>query len=172
MESLLLGLPVPPLFVATDRDGTWELVDGLQRISTLVHFVFADEQATKTISKTEPLRLEKLSKITAFEGLSYDDLPTPMQLAFNKRPLRVTALSDKSQLDVRFDLFERLNRGGILLTPQEVRACIYRGRFNNLLSDLAEDDAFKRLLKLQRGNQNDGTREEQVLKFFAYLDTA
>ncbi len=172
VESLLLGLPVPPLFVATDRDGTWELVDGLQRISTLVHFVFADEQATKTISKTEPLRLEKLSKITAFEGLSYDDLPTPMQLAFNKRPLRVTALSDKSQLDVRFDLFERLNRGGILLTPQEVRACIYRGRFNNLLSDLAEDDAFKRLLKLQRGNQNDGTREEQVLKFFAYLDNA
>ncbi len=172
VESLLLGLPVPPLFVATDQDGTWELVDGLQRVSTLVHFIFADGRATKTISKGGPLRLERLSKLTAFEGLVYDELPTPMQLAFNKRPLRVTALSDKSQLDVRFDLFERLNRGGILLTPQEVRACIYRGRFNNLLSELADEPNFKRLLKLQRGNQDDGTREEQVLKFFAYLNDA
>jgi len=172
VESLLLGLPVPPLFVATDRDGTWELVDGLQRVSTLVHFIFADERATKTILKVEPLRLERLSKLTDFEGLVFDELPTPMQLAFNKRPLRVTALSDKSQLDIRFDLFERLNRGGILLTPQEVRSCIYRGQFNNLLAELANEARFKRLLKLQRGNQDDGTREEQVLKFFAYLNAA
>jgi hypothetical protein len=172
VESLLLGLPVPPLFVATDKDGTWELVDGLQRVSTLVHFIFADGRASEAIAKEEPLRLEALTKLTAFEGLEYSQLPTPMQLAFNKRPLRVTALSDKSQLDVRFDLFERLNRGGILLTAQEVRACIYRGRLNNLLAELADDPAFKRLLKLQRGNQSDGTREEQVLKFFAYLNDA
>ncbi len=95
VESLLLGLPVPPLFVATDRDGTWELVDGLQRVSTLVHFISADSAATTQISKSAPLRLEGLTKLSAFEGLLYADLPTPMQLAFNKRPLRVTALSDK-----------------------------------------------------------------------------
>lgn len=170
IESLLLGLPVPPLFVATDKDGTWELVDGLQRVSTLVHFIFTYDEASNQIAKAEALKLEGLSKLTAFEGLRYTDLPAPMQLAFNKRPIRVTSLSDKSQLDVRFDLFERLNRGGIILTPQEVRACIYRGSLNELLAELAEDGDFKRLLKLQRGNQRDGTREEQVLKFFAYLD--
>ena len=172
VESVLLGLPVPPLFVATDKDGTWELVDGLQRVSTLVHFIYSDPDAAQGIKKENPLQLEGLTKLTAFEGMTFSDLPLPMQLAFNKRPLRVTALSDKSQLDVRFDLFERLNRGGILLTAQEVRACIFRGPFINLLDELANNATFKRLLKLQRGNQDDGTREEQVLKFFAYLERA
>ncbi len=172
VESVLLGLPVPPLFVATDKDGTWELVDGLQRVSTLVHFIYGDTDAAQRINKESPLELEGLTKLSAFEGLKFSDLPLPMQLAFNKRPLRVTALSDKSQLDVRFDLFERLNRGGILLTAQEVRACIFRGPFINLLDELANNATFKRLLKLQKGNQDDGTREEQVLKFFAYLERA
>jgi hypothetical protein len=171
VESVLLGLPVPPIFVATDKDGTWELVDGLQRVSTLVHFVFSHGAADQ-VAKPDPLALEGLTKLSTFEGLRYAELPTPMQLAFNKRPLRVTALSDKSQLDVRFDLFERLNRGGILLTAQEVRACIFRGSFNELLSELADNDTFRTLLKLQRGSQSDGTREEQVLKFFAYLENA
>lgn len=172
IESLLLGLPVPPLFVATNSDGTWELVDGLQRVSSLVHFIFDANAVAASLAKDDSLVLEGLTKLTSFEGLTYAELPAPMQLAFNKRPVRVTALSDKSQLDVRFDLFERLNRGGILLTPQEVRACIFRGELNNLLSELADDATFKKLLKLQRGNQHDGTREEQVLKFFAYLDDA
>jgi hypothetical protein len=71
---------------------------------------------------------------------------------------------------VRFELFERLNKGGVLLTPQEVRACIYRGPFSELLRDLASIPSFTRLVKLQRKKQDDGTREELVLKFFAYLE--
>jgi hypothetical protein len=84
--------------------------------------------------------------------------------------LRVTALSDKSDLDVRFDLFERLNTGGIALSPQEVRACVYKGKFREVLRDLASDQPFADLLKLQQKRKNDGTKEEQVLKFFAYLE--
>jgi hypothetical protein len=170
IESVFLGLPVPSLFVAANADGTWEVVDGLQRLSTLIHFVAEPAVLLKTIDRAEPLRLAGLESVPDLNGLTYAELPGPLRLAFNKRALRVTALSDKSDLHVRFDLFERLNNGGIALTAQEVRACIYRGAFNDLLRELASDSGFKRLVKLQRRRQEDGTREEVVLKFFAYLN--
>lgn len=170
IESLFLGLPVPSLFVATNTDGTWEVVDGLQRLSTLLHFGSDNEEMLAEIGKDEPLRLEGLEKIEDFNGHSYQELPTPLQLAFNRRALRVTALSDKSDFGARFDMFERLNTGGVALTPQEVRACIFLGSFNDLLRELAENDKFKALVKLQRAHHHDATREEIVLKFFAYLN--
>jgi len=158
------------LFVATNTDGTWEVVDGLQRLSTLLHFGSSAEEMLQEIEKEGPLRLSGLETIKQFNGLTYDELPTPLQLAFNRRALRVTALSDKSDFRARFDMFERLNTGGVALTPQEVRACIFLGPFNDLLRELGEDERFRRLVKLQKARQNDGTREEIVLKFFAYLN--
>lgn len=170
IESLLLGLPVPPLFVAANADATWELVDGLQRVLTLIHFAGNEALIQEHLGdKTKVLELGGLQKLSAFNGRKFADLPAPLQITLLRRAVRVTALSDKSQLDARFDLFERLNRGGVVLTAQEVRACIYRGPLNSYLAEAAQSDPFKRLLKLQRGSESDGTREEQVLKFFAYL---
>lgn len=170
VESLFLGLPVPSLFVATNKDGTWEIVDGLQRISTLAHFCTESEPLLKELRKNDSLRLEGLEKLTTFNGLTFKELPTPVRLQFFKRGLRVTALSDKSDPEVRFDTFERLNRGGVALTAQEVRACIFRGAFCDLLGELGEDPSFRSLVKLQKVHHDDGTREELILKFFAYLD--
>ena len=170
IESLMLGFPVPPLFVATNSDATWELVDGLQRVSTLIHFAGTADQVKEYVGDVDSLILTGLQKLTAFNGLSFADLPIPLQVTLMRRALRVTALSDKSQLEVRFDLFERLNRGGVVLTAQEVRACIYRGPFNVYLAEAARSEPFRTLLKLQKGSESDGTREEQVLKFFAYLN--
>ncbi|WP_036451358.1 DUF262 domain-containing protein [Mycobacterium marinum] len=170
VESIFLGFPVPPLFVATNPDATWELVDGLQRVSTLVHFAGKPKDVELHLDKTGPLSLTSLQKLNHFNGAVYTELPTPLQLTFMKRTLRVTALSDKSQLEVRFDLFERLNRGGVVLTSQEVRACIYRGSLNEMLQSAAGNVKFRSLVKLQRGHASDGTREEQVLKFLAYLE--
>jgi hypothetical protein len=176
IESLLLGLPVPSVFVATNENGTWELVDGLQRISTLLHFLAKTvpdnvQETLSSIDKIAPLTLShELEVLTAFRGYNFESLPISVQLTLTKRAIRVTALSDKSDRKVRFELFERLNRGGVALTAQEVRACIFHGKFSQLLRELAEDADFKALLKLQKGYESDGTREEQVLKFFAYLN--
>ena len=168
IESLFLGLPVPSIFVATNSDGTWEVVDGLQRVSTLLHFVADSDQVLAVARKPEPLKLIGLSTLSELNEKLFVDIPTALQLGFLKRMLRVTALSDKSDPDVRFDMFERLNNGGIALTPQEVRACIYRGDFMDLLEELAQDRNFLSLLKLQSKNEDDGTKEEAVLKLFAY----
>jgi len=169
IESLFLGLPVPSIFVATNTDSTWELVDGLQRVSTLIHYAADPTLLPELIGEQNPLTLQHLSNLSLFNGKAFHDLPTAHQLAFYRRFIRVTALSDKSDPVVRFELFDRLNRGGITLTPQEVRACSFRGHFSEFLRELAETPRFVNLVKLQSQRQNDGTREELVLKFFAYL---
>ncbi len=122
------------------------------------------------MGKESRLRLTGLRKLSEFNGLEFDDLATPMQLAFTKRGLGVTALSDKSDPETRFDTFERLNRGALSLSPQELRACVYEGPLNDLLRELADYPPFRRLVKLQKQNDENATREELVLKFFAYLE--
>jgi hypothetical protein len=116
------------------------------------------------------LRLTGLTDLSAFNGFTFEELPVPVQLAFFKRGLRVTALSDKSNRETRFELFERLNAGGVALSTQEVRAAIYRGSFNDMLRELAYAEPFKTLVRLQPSREDDGTREEMVLKFYAYLE--
>lgn len=170
IESMLLGLPVPNLFFATNPDGTWEVVDGLQRISTLIHFASESKEQLDEIEKERPLRLEGLQKLTELNELRYEDLPTPIKLTFTKRGLGVTALSDKSDRQARFDTFERLNSGAVALSAQEVRACIYDGPLNDLVRRLAGMKEFQQLVKLQSRDQNNATHEELVLKFFAYLE--
>ena len=172
IESLFLGLPVPSVYVASNVDGTWEVVDGLQRISTLIHFMSASESALDQLGVKEPLRLIELKKLPSFNKHRFQDLPTPIRLQFSKRSLRVTALTDKSDPEIRFEVFERLNKGGVSLSAQEVRACIYRGPFAEMLREMAETPNFRKLVKLQPIHQNDGTREELILKFFTYLNWA
>ena len=84
--------------------------------------------------------------------------------------MRVTVLNDKSDLNVRFDLFERLNTGGISLTNQEIRNCVFRGPFNVDVKRLAGDINFLTVIKLKPSEAKNGTAEEFVLRFFAFLE--
>lgn len=169
VESLFLGIPVPSLFMAANTDSTWELVDGVQRLSTLIKFAGPIEVRDR-IRVGEALVLQGLEKLTAFEGQTYETLPKTLKLHFELRPIKVVTLSDKSDKAVRFDLFERLNTGGIELTDQEVRDCVYRGKFSKFLEKLSRDENFKRVVKLTQKQESDGTREECVLRFFAFFD--
>ena len=168
VESVLLGVPIPSLFMAANKDGTWELVDGVQRLSTLVQFAGTQEARTK-LNLHEPLALVELEKLSEFSGMTFADLPESLKLQFRHRPIKVVTLSDKSDLVVRFDLFERLNTGGVSLTNQEIRACIYRGDFSAFLERMAGTPDFLKIVKLTQAQNRDGTREECVLRFFAFL---
>lgn len=168
IESVFLGIPVPSLFMAANKNGSWELVDGVQRLNSLIHFVGTKEQLSK-FKLDDSLKLSELEILTELNGKPFSDLPQSLQLKFQLRPLKITTLSDKSDLKVRFDLFERLNTGGVKLTDQEIRACVYRGRFNDFLGQLAKEPDFKAVVNLPRANEGDGTKEELVLRFFAYL---
>lgn len=169
VESLFLGIPVPTIFMAANADGTWELVDGVQRLSTLAKFA-GDAEVRRKAGVGEPLSLVGLEKLSNFQGYDFENLPTTMQLQFNLRPVKVVTLNDKSDREVRFDLFERLNTGGIELTDQEIRDCVYRGQFSDFLERLASSPTFKKLLKLTEKQEKNATREECVLRFFAFLN--
>ena len=169
IESLMLGIPVPSLFMATNPDSTWEVVDGVQRLSSLVWFAGTDELRQK-LNVGPALALSELNKLTAFEGLRYEDFPQSLQLHFKTRPLKVITLNDKSDKIVRYDLFERVNTGGVALSGQEIRECVYQGKFADELERLAQNQDFRAVLKLTPLQQRDKTGEECVLRFFAFLD--
>lgn len=170
IESLLLGLPVPSIFVAANENFSLEVVDGLQRVSTLVHFLDPSAEDLALIGRDEPLALTGLDKLERLEGLTFAEFPEEIRRYFGRLGVRITTLTDKSDTTVRFQLFERLNRGAVALSPQEVRTVVYRGPFLDLIKKLADGPTFRQLVKLQRSQEEDGTRSELVLKFFAYLD--
>jgi Protein of unknown function DUF262 len=173
IESLLLGIPVPSLYMAVNpSDGVWEVVDGVQRLSTILHFRGLP-QHLKKIRKTMPLELQGLTKLSNFNSVKFDDLPVPIKTGFLNRSLRVTVLNDRSDTSVRFDLFERLNTGGVGLHPQEIRNIVYRGDFKNAVQKLSHNSDLRSFLKLpKKGRNSDASAdyEEAVLRFFAFKD--
>lgn len=169
IESVFLGIPVPSLFMATNPDATWEVVDGVQRLGSLSHFV-GTAALLERIKKDKVLTIKGLEKLDLLNDVKFEDLPKSIQLHFLTRPVRVTVLNDRSDLAVRFDLFERLNTGGVSLTAQEIRNCVYRGLFNDDIKELASQDNFRSVVRVKDSKGLNGTYEELVLRFFAYLD--
>lgn len=167
VESIYLGIPVPSLYMAANKDGTWEVVDGVQRLSTLVHFC-GNENNLEQINRDMPLQISNLSKLTSLNGARFDDLPRSIQLAFTLRPVRVTTLNDKSDFNVRYDLFERLNTGGVKLHPQEIRNCVFRGDLMDAIKELSASEDFRNVLRVPNNEQREAIYEECVLRFFAY----
>lgn len=169
IESVFLGIPIPSLYMATNSDGTWEVVDGVQRLSTLIHFA-GDNVTRAKLNLKDSLKIDKLEKLTDLNNLDFEKLDKGMQNNFLLKPLKITTLSDKSDLSVRFDLFERLNTGGIVLSNQEIRNCIYKGEFSDFLEKMSQDEHFNRVVITPTRSGHDGSREEMILRFFAYLD--
>ena len=104
------------------------------------------------------------------DGSTFRDLSDDIRSAFEDRPVKVVVLNDKSDLQVRFDLFERLNTGGVRLTDQEIRECVYRGPFIDLLVELAKYPPFGTVVRLPERMWKDGTPQEFALRFFAFLE--
>ncbi len=170
IESLLLGIPVPSLFMATNKDSTWEVVDGLQRLTTLINFACPEDQISNVNANSKKLRLTGLQKLTSINGMLFEDLPKSVQIMFLTRPIKVTVLNDRSDFGVRYDLFERLNTGGITLHPQEIRNCVFVGEFNDFLKECAQNLSFRSVLKIPGDAERSGNLEELALKFFAYYE--
>lgn len=125
IESILLGIPLPSIFVLERQDSVWELIDGLQRMSTILHFmgVLRPEDSNKEIHQ---LRLEGTEYLPALEGVTYDgdgnnSLNDAQRRALKRAKMHVTILLPESDERARGELFDRLNAGGSQATPQEIR---------------------------------------------------
>ncbi|WP_282806677.1 DUF262 domain-containing protein [Hafnia alvei] len=165
IESVILGIPIPPVFVAEDKSGKWELVDGLQRISTILSFF----GVLKSFPKKNKLVLEAGDMIPELEGVSFSELPTILKASIKRSVCRVEILRWDSSVDLRYELFNRLNTGSEPLTPQEVRNCIFRGdsdEFNILLKSLSEGEDFKKITKLTDMKKTKLYDQEIILRYF------
>ncbi|MDP4534701.1 DUF262 domain-containing protein [Alkalimonas collagenimarina] len=170
IESLFLGIPVPSLFMATNKDSTWEVIDGLQRLTTIVNYIGSDDVINRVNPNCSKLTIKGLEKLDGLNNSNYDQLPKSMQLMLQTRPIRVTVLNDRSDFNLRFDLFERLNTGGVTLHPQEIRNCVYIGEFNDFIKECAAHTSFKSVVKMTKTAERQGSYEELVLKFFGYYE--
>lgn len=130
IESLLLGIPIPPVFVFQTENGVWELIDGLQRLSTIFQFVGV-LKGTRA-EELGPLVLGGTNFLPSLAGKRWDPssqdaedgIGQVHQLELKRARLRVEILKKESDVQAKFELFQRLNTGGAGLTEQEVRNCV------------------------------------------------
>jgi hypothetical protein len=169
IESILIGIPVPPIFVAEDETGRWELVDGLQRISTIFSFF----GILRTLPDKNNWIMGKGDIAKDLENLACKDLPLKFQLNIKRASCRVEIIKWNSAFDMRYELFNRLNTGGSELTDQEIRNAIFRGvskEFNSFIRRSAEISEFKTLIQPTERQQEQLYMDELVLRFCSLYD--
>lgn len=158
VESVLLGLPIPYIFSA-DTEGRLEIVDGSQRLRTLVAFY------------SNSLTLKNLEILTSLNGFKYQDLIKSRQRKFLNSTIRMIALSDKSDEDVRFMMFERINTGSEVLKDMEKRKGIFGGKFMDFVyNECSKHPLFVRNTRFTDRLERRGEPQELIIRFFAYSD--
>lgn len=166
IESIIIGIPIPPIFVAEDADGRWELVDGLQRLSTLFSFF----GVLKTLPEKNNWTLCDGDLIQSLEKYRCSDLPLKIQLNIKRAACRIEIIKWNSQYDLRFELFNRLNTGGSPLTNQEIRNSLFREistEFNSFLKKLGQNQSFIKLINVGQEQLDELYHEELVLRFMS-----
>ncbi len=164
VESLLFGLPVPNIFLSVEPETQKLLVvDGRQRLSTLQYFFDGIWPLTK-----REFSIKGTGEKGRYEGMAYKTLPEPDRRKLDNAPLRASIIKqdqpseDSSSI---FHVFERLNTSGVSLTPQEIRAAIYHGKFSDLLNELNNNTLWREIY----GAENKFMRDQElILRFFAF----
>lgn len=177
IESLLLGIPIPPIFVYQDDENVWELIDGLQRISTTLQFMgllqgpMADELGPLVLEGTNHLpSLDGMRWVPSTDGAE-DGIGSSLQVQIKRTRLRVEILQPESDASAKFELFQRLNTGGSVLTEQEVRnsiAVMIDPTFNAWLSDLAALDSFEKTTAQTKRAIKSQAHVELALRILAF----
>lgn len=167
IESILLRLPIPPIFLIENESGVLELIDGLQRTSSVLQFL--DHTA---ISEDE-LILEGCDILKDINGMKFDDFSTSIRLGLKRTPIRAVIIKKSGDDYVKYEMFKRLNTGGSLLSAQEIRNCSSRmiaggSDFYAKLQNLAQGGAFKMATsRISDPDVEQRADEELVLRYFA-----
>ncbi|MGV3554112.1 MAG: DUF262 domain-containing protein [Croceibacterium sp.] len=167
IESVLLGLPLPQIFLIENQDGVLELIDGLQRVSSVLQFLEHD------LMGLEPLLLSGCDVIPALNGLTIDDLNLSLRLRLKRSPVRAVIIRKQSKGFLKYEMFKRLNTGGSALSAQEVRNCSLRmieggADFYGWLQQLAAKASFlETTATLSETDRDQKADEELVVRYLA-----
>lgn len=154
IESIILNVPIPVIYVSQEEDDSWSVIDGLQRLSSLKRFFDGKF---------------KLSGLEILSDLNKSDISTlnPKALRMLKNGLlRVIMITHDSNEEIKYDVFMRLNTGSVHLTEQELRNCLYRGSLNKFLKEVVQNQKWLALMGLKEPHKRMADRE-MVLRYLA-----
>ncbi len=161
IESALLDIPIPIIYLSEEKDGKDNVIDGQQRLTAFFSFIdgkFPDNSDFK---------LSGLNVFTELNGKKFNELSEDIQDKIMTYKIRVIKFKKESDNDLQFEIFARLNTGAVPLNDQELRNCVYRGRFNELLKELSKEPDFKYLLGITKPEKR--MRDiELVLRFASF----
>lgn len=173
IESLILNIPIPTVYISQDIDVDEEtddnefrysVIDGQQRLTAIKNFLKG---------KFELVGLETLSELN---GCKYNDLPPFLTRRLEERSIKCLRIDSTLDAQVKLDIFERLNSGSVKLEAQELRNAVYNGPFNNAIKDLSKDINFRELLQIDNDSPETNNKVKRmedveiVLRFFALKD--
>jgi hypothetical protein len=168
IESMLIRIPLPAFYIdATDED-KWIVIDGQQRLTAIKHFVLGkgndknDERDDKDL-----FRLSKLEFLTQFNDKSYDEIPRNYQRRISETQITMYLIEKGTPEKLKFNIFKRINTGGLPLSPQEIRHAINQGKATKFLEKLAKTDEFKTATSNSVRDERMADRET-VLRFLAF----
>ena len=173
-----MGIPIPPVFVSQRKDGIWDVVDGLQRLSTIYQFmgILKDENS----NNIAPLTLCGTKYLPSLEGKKWNDISDEdssftqeLRLIIKRSKINVSIVLKESDETAKYDLFQRLNTGGSDLSPQEVRNCILvmlNKEFYNWLQTLASYEPFQECIALSDRPLKESYDLELALRFLIFSD--
>lgn len=176
IESIFLGIPIPQVFVAQRPDGVWDVVDGLQRLSTLFEFagILKDEDG----KPLPPLTLEKSKYLPSLANKRWEDdakpdesLTSAQRLLIKRSKIDVSIILKESDEHSKYELFQRLNTGGAQLSDQELRNSIVvmlNRDFYRWMKDLADTSAFRDCTSLSDRAVEEAYDMELVLRFLVF----
>ncbi|OYZ00136.1 MAG: hypothetical protein B7Y37_11565 [Sphingobacteriia bacterium 28-36-52] len=167
IESFLLNIPVPPIYLAEDEYGKYSVIDGKQRITSIYNFILHKE------------KLINLEKFLEIEGLTFDELPSPLNNALKIRPyIRVITLLKQSDSLLKYEVFNRLNTGGDKLLAQEIRNAAFESELNDLMVELSENNFFRVQFNIDTEKNREKSKiykemldVEYVLRFFTLRES-
>lgn len=184
-ESILLGIPVPPIFLFETDSGSWELIDGLQRISTMFEFMGILKEpnsmtlrppsvmeATSYLSSFGNTVWERSDRIKSVQIANQNPLSKPIQFEFKRARLNLQILKRPSDVHTKYDLFQRLNSGGSIATPQEVRNCaviMASEPFYRFLESLSKFESFAVVSRISDRGDIIQKPLEFVMRFVTFL---
>jgi len=152
VESVLLQIPIPTIYLCEESDSRSSVIDGQQRITSFVRYL------------SNEFKLTGLEELSTLNGKYFKDLDKNYQRKIKQTTISSIVIKKESQ-DLKYEIFARLNQGSVKLKPQELRNCIYRGTLNNLIESIAKENQTLPLLFHSENNRKQ--YQEYILRFFA-----
>lgn len=180
IESILLGIPLPSIFVSQRNDGVWEVVDGLQRLSTILQFMGKLRKSDNEIY--QPLKLSATKYLPNLEGMMWSNSSSPAQeldtqtkLMFKREKMDIKIIKKESESDTKLELFQRLNSNGSALSDQEIRNVILlmeNSTAQHWLEELSQNPSFKETTPISEKQVSESFNLELLVRYFSlrYLE--